>query len=106
MKTGLFFGFTLAIFGLLDLATTVIGVACFGAVEANPLLSSVTMASPLIFGGVKLFAITAVGLMFYKAGSMAGVGLNGRFLQLSYAFSLVFMTYVVTNNLLVVAHLR
>lgn len=95
----------LVVFGLLDLVTTVVGVTCFGAVEANPLLSGITMASPLVFGGIKLLAIVAIGLMFYKAGSAVGVGLNGRFLQFSYSLSLVFMTYVVTNNCLVVAHL-
>jgi hypothetical protein len=105
MKTGLFFCLTLVVFGLLDLVTTVLGLTCFGAVEANPLLSGIAMASPMIFSAIKLFAIVAVGFTFYKAGNMVGVGQNGRFIQLSYASSLVFMTYVVTNNFLVVAHL-
>jgi hypothetical protein len=95
----------LVVFGLLDLVTTVVGVTCFGAVEANPLLSGITKASPLVFSGIKLLAIIAIGLTFYKAGSALSVGLNGRFLQFSYSLSLVFMTYVVTNNCLVVAHL-
>ena len=101
MNKGLLFCLTLVLFGLLDLATTLVGITCFGAVESNPLLSGITMASPLVFSIVKLLAIAAIGFMFYRAGSVAG-GMN-RFIQFSYLFSLVFMTYVVTNNVLILA---
>ena len=104
LKKGLFFCLTLVLFGLLDLVTTLVGVTCFGAAEANPLLAGITMASPLAFGGIKLCAIILIGFMFYKAGRVDGAMTN-RFLQLSYSFSLVFLTYVVTNNVIVVAKL-
>jgi hypothetical protein len=94
----------LILLGLLDLATTVIGTTYLGAVESNPLLSGIATTSPFIFSGLKLFAIIAIGLMFYKASIING-GAANRFLQFSYSFSLIFMTYVVTNNLLVVAKL-
>ena len=102
LKKELLFCSILVLLGLLDLATTVIGTTFFGAVESNPLLAGIATTSPLIFSGLKLFAIIAIGLMFYKAGSMHG-GATNRFLQFSYSFSLIFMTYVVTNNLLVIA---
>jgi hypothetical protein len=101
VNKGLFFCLTLVLFGLLDLATTVVGITCCGAVESNPLLSGITMASPLVFSIVKLLAITAIGFMFYRAGSLTG-GMN-RFIQFSYLFSMIFMTYVVTNNVLILA---
>lgn len=101
MNKGLFFCLTLVLFGLLDLATTLVGITCFGAVESNPLLSGITRASPLVFSIVKLLAIAAIGFMFYRAGSVGG-GMN-RFVQFSYLSSMIFMTYVVANNILVVA---
>ena len=104
MKTGLVLCLTLVLFGILDLATTVVGITYFGAVEANPLFSGIAMASPLVFSGVKLLSVTAIGFMFYRAGSV-DAGMTNRFLQFTYSLSLIFMTYVVTNNCLVVAHL-
>jgi len=104
LKKGLFFCLTLVLFGLLDLATTLVGTTCFGADEANPILAGIITASPLVFGGVKLLATIAIGFMFYKAGKIDD-GITNRFLQFSFSFSLIFMTYVVTNNLLVVAKL-
>jgi len=104
LNKGLFFCTTLILFGVLDLATTIIGVTHFGACEANPLLSGIITNSPMMFSAIKLFTAITVGLMFYKASSING-GAANHFLQLSYSFSMIFMTYVVANNVLVVAKL-
>jgi hypothetical protein len=104
LKKGLFFCLTLVLFGLLDLGTTLVGVTCFGAVEANPVLASIAVANPLVFSGIKLLAVILIGFMFYRAGKVEEA-VGNRFLQLSYSFSLVFLTFVVTNNLIVVAKL-
>jgi len=110
LKKGPFFCLTLVLFGLLDLATTLVGVTCFGAVEGNPLLASITATNPLVFSGIKLLAVTLTGFMFCRAGnaeeaSRSNLQLGNRFLQFTYSFSLVFLTTVVTNNLIVVAKL-
>ncbi len=104
LNKGLFFCTTLILFGLLDLATTIIGVTYSGAVESNPLLSGIITNSPMMFSAIKLFTAVIVGLMFYKASSING-GATNHFLQFSYSFSMIFMTYVVANNVLVVAKL-
>ena len=94
----------MVLFGLLDLATTLVGVTYFGAVEANPLLAGLTVASPLVFSALKLSAVFLIGALFYKSDNVVG-GAGNRLLHLSYSFSLVFLTTVVTNNLLVFARL-
>ncbi len=104
MNRGIFFFCILVLLGLLDLGTTIIGVTFFGATESNPLIAGVTNSSPLLFAGLKLLTILVVGLLFYKAGTTNGNATN-KFLQLSYSFSLIFMTYVGANNLLVIGRL-
>jgi Domain of unknown function (DUF5658) len=102
LKKGLFFCILLILLGILDLATTVIGTTCFGATEINPLFAGITAASPLMFSSLKLLAIAAIGSIFYKAGSINCPATN-RLVQFSYSFALIFMTFVVTNNLIVIA---
>jgi hypothetical protein len=109
LKKRVFFCITLVLFGLLDLATTLMGIN-FGAVEANPLLASIAAGSPLMFSIIKLLAVSATGFIFYRAGnvkeaSRSSPQLGNRVLQLSYSFILVFLTIAVTNNLIVVANL-
>ncbi len=104
MNKGFFFFYTLVLLGLVDLGTTLIGITYFGANESNPLIAGVTNSSPLLFAGLKLLTTFTIGLMFYKAGTTNGYAAN-KFLQLSYSFSMIFMTYVVANNLFVIGRL-
>jgi hypothetical protein len=103
LKKGRVFCLMLVMLGLADLITTLVGVKVFGATEANPLLSSIT-ANPLLFSGIKLLAVSLIGVLFYRVGDVEEASSN-RVLQLSYSISLVFLTTVITNNLLVVAKL-
>jgi hypothetical protein len=109
LKKGLLFCVTLVSLGLLDLTTTLLGTTYCGASEANPVLAGITMATPWTFVCIKLLGITFTGLMFYKIGDAQVSGISPRsgvhFIQLTYSFALVFLTVVVTNNLLIVASL-
>ena len=93
--------------GVIDCLTTVVGVACFGATEGNPLLASLTEVNLFTFSGIKLAAAVFIGVLFYKAGSVGKIEgsshVGSRFLQVAYSLSLLTMLTVVTNNVMVVA---
>jgi len=102
LKKGLFFCITLVMLGLLDMATALVGLTCFGAVEANPVIAVIASDNLLIFGLVKLIAVSVMGFMFYKGDSAKISGPNfafgNRLLQFSHSFAFVFLTTVVANN--------
>ena len=109
LKKRLLFSVTLVSLGLLDLVTTLVGTTYCGASEANPVLAGVTTATPLTFVAIKLLTIAFTGAMFYKIGDARVSGISARsgvyLVQLTYSVALVFLTAVVTNNLIVVAML-
>ena len=98
----------LVAFGLLDCVTTIVGIACFGAKETNPLMAAITETDLVAFAGIKLAAVAFTGVLFYKAGSVGNVGgskfrIGTRFVQLAYSLSLFAAVTVVSNNVLVMA---
>jgi len=105
LKKGLFLFITLVVLGLLDTATTLVGLRCYCAVEANPVVAVFFSNNLLIFGLVKLFAVSVTGFMFYKTGNTKISGPNfafgNRLLQFFHSFALVFLMTVLANNLIV-----
>jgi hypothetical protein len=94
--------------GFLDWLTTIVGVLYFGAVEINPLFSSLTRTSLLAFSCMKLSVTMLVGFLFYRGckvqqASSVGSRLERRFLASGYFASLMTLMFVVTNNILTVA---
>ena len=82
-KTWLFFS-ALVLVGFLDWLTTVVGVAFFGASETNPLLVGLVSSNMVLFSAVKLFAVVAGGLAFYKAVGLStdfNTGFNKKILR-------------------------
>jgi len=103
-KTRLFFS-VLVLVGFLDWLTTVVGVAFFGASETNPLLVGLVSSNMVLFSAVKLFAVVAGGLAFYKAVGLStdlNRGLTKRFLDVSYFLTFLALSVVVLNNLITV----
>jgi hypothetical protein len=103
-KSWLFFS-ALVLVGFLDWLTTIVGVAFFGATETNPLLVGLVSSNMVLFSAVKLFAVVAGGLAFYKAVGLStdfNWGLTKRFLDVSYSLTFLGLAVVVLNNLTVV----
>jgi hypothetical protein len=101
-KSWLFFS-ALVLVGVLDWLTTIVGVAFFGASETNPLLVGLVSSNMVLFSAVKLFAVVAGGLAFYKAVGLStdfNRGLTKRFLDISYSLTFLALTVVVFNNLI------
>jgi hypothetical protein len=93
--------------GFLDWLTTVLGVLCFGAAEANPLFAGIVDSNILVFSILKLSAAVLIGFLFYKGcaiGKTPGITSNfgTRFLESGYYASLMALTVVVTNNVIAV----
>jgi hypothetical protein len=102
-KNWLFF-FALVLVGFLDWLTTLIGVTFFGASENNPLLIGLVSSNMLLFSAVKLFAVVAGGLAFYKAAGLStdyNNGLTRRFLDVSFSLTFLALAVVVFNNMIV-----
>ncbi len=59
--------FSLMTVGTIDWLTTVIGIAYFGAIEANPFMAQLTSTNLLLFTIVKLSTTIIAGLIFFKA---------------------------------------
>jgi hypothetical protein len=102
----------LVLAGSLDWLTTIVGIACFGAVESNPFMSGIAGASLVAFTAVKLAATLFTGLLFYQGEKLLFRAQN----QDSWVFrcthitlrivciaATVFLLFAVVNNLLVVA---
>ena len=61
---------SLILMGSMDWLTTIVGIAYFGAIEANPFLADITNTSLPLFTILKLSTTVMVGLFFYKAEKM------------------------------------
>ena len=106
-KSWLFFS-ALVLVGFLDWLTTVVGVVFFGASENNPLLFGLLSSNIVLFSAVKLFAVVAGGLAFYKAAGLStdlNLGLTKRFLNVSYSMTFLALSVIVFNNLIIVLKL-
>ncbi len=91
--------------GAADLLTTIVGVAGRGAVESNPLLAGLTQTNLAAFAVIKGTAVLLFGVMFIGAQKIIGAPgapVVGKFFVRSASFaSCLFMTLVVTNNMIV-----
>ena len=90
--------------GLLDWLTTFMGITFFGAKEINPLVSILTSSSMVLFSALKLLGVTITGLAFYKAAAISKIAdfhLTKRFLDGSYSVTLIILSLVVVNNIII-----
>jgi Domain of unknown function (DUF5658) len=102
----------LAIFGSLDCVTTIIGTLFFGTVERNPILSSLVSTNVFGFALVKMTATIFVCLAFIQAEKILlktkdqaskAFSFTHVLLQIAYAGTIIFLAFVVVNNLLVLS---
>ncbi|MCW4002708.1 MAG: DUF5658 family protein [Candidatus Bathyarchaeota archaeon] len=102
MKKDILFLSAIILVGLMDLLTTVVGITFFGATETNPLLAGIAGTNMILMSVIKLIAVTATGLAFYKAIGLSK-GLNGgltkRFVDAGFSFTFIGLTVVVISNL-------
>jgi hypothetical protein len=103
----------LVLAGSMDLLTTIIGIAFFGAAESNPFIASIAGASLPAFTAIKITTTACLGLLFYKGESMlleiqdkashyfkcTRVMLRGACVAAT-----GFLLFAVVNNLIVVAN--
>jgi hypothetical protein len=104
LKKELMFFCAIVFVGLLDWFTTFMGVTFFGAKEINPLISGLISSSTVLFSVLKLFAVTITGLAFYKAAAisnLANLHLTKRFLDGSYSVTLLALSLIVVNNIII-----
>ena len=97
--------------GTIDWLTTVIGIAYFGAIEANPFMAQLTSTNLLLFTIVKLSTTIMVGLIFYKAEKTLLSTENKESksfkithigLRITYVGATIALLIAVINNILVV----
>lgn len=99
---------TLVFIGMLDWLTTIVAIVFFGATEANPLLTGLTQTNLMLFSLVKITAVTLTGIVFYKAQTTASISQQispfaKKFLKSGLAITLIALTILVSNNIIVVA---
>jgi hypothetical protein len=100
----------LVMLGVVDWLTTIVGIAFFGAKEANPLLAGMTTSSLLLFSFAKLSAVSITGFAFFKAmGMSTGMGQVGgftaRFVYSGYIVAFFTLAALVVNNMTVIARI-
>ncbi len=102
----------LALIGSMDCVTTVIGILYFGAVEYNPILSSLVSTNIGAFVVLKLATTLLVCVVFslaekilMKTPDKANRAFSRTYslLKFSYAGTIIFLTVTVTNNFLVLS---
>ena len=110
VKAGL--SLALVIAGAMDLLTTIIGIAFFGAVESNPFIASIAGASLPAFTAIKITTTACLGLLFYKGESMLleiqdkasrSFKCTRVMLKGACVAATGFLLFAVVNNLIVVA---
>lgn len=102
MKKDILFFSMLILVGLMDWLTTVVGITFFGATEINPLLWGLASSNMILMSVIKLIAVTATGLVFYKAiGLSKGLnwGFTKRFVDAGFSFTFIGLSAVVISNL-------
>ena len=96
----------LVLLGSIDCLTTIAGILC-GAVETNPFLSGLAKSNLPVFTTLKLGAAFGTGFLFYLAYRILNRAGNqhnrswravGLVLKVAYTASLVFLVFVVLNN--------
>jgi hypothetical protein len=102
----------LVLVGSMDCLTTIIGIACFGAVESNPFIAGIAGTSLTAFTVIKLSTTMVMGLLFYQGERML-LGTQDKtsrsfqctriMLRGACIAATVFLLIAVVNNLIVVA---
>ena len=104
---------SLILMGSMDWLTTIVGIAFFGAIEANPFLADITQISLPLFTVIKLSTTIMVGLLFYKAEKtlLGTPDKNTRSfkiaritLRAAYISAILLLLSAVLNNLIVVVN--
>lgn len=97
----------LVLLGSIDCLTTIAGIIYVGAVESNPFLSGLARSNLPVFTTLKLGAAFGTGFLFYLAYRILNREGNqhnrswravGLVLKVAYTASLVFLVFVVLNN--------
>ena len=105
----------LALMGLLDCVTTVIGTMRYGAVELNPIMSGLMSANMGAFVVLKLATTFSVCLIFVQADRILmktgdkttrSFAWANRILKVAISGVIVFLCLVVANNLAVLANVH
>lgn len=112
LRTNGFPGLMLMLMGSIDCLTTVIGIVYFGAIECNPLMSSIISTNLPAFVALKLVTTAVVCLIFIQAekilmktqdkNTKAFVAAK-KILQTAFVGTIAFLAIVVANNLIVLA---
>ncbi len=101
----------LIIMGLMDCATTVIGVSYTGAVEANPCLAGIVSTNIYLFVVLKISATFLIGGTYiFAKKTLYGcsnknsrpVKLSNHIMNIAYMGIFAFLALVVVNNLAVI----
>jgi hypothetical protein len=99
--------------GTLDCLTTVVGTVYFGTQELNPFIASLLSFNLPFFVAVKLAVTVCVGFIFVLAEKtlLSTEATNKRSFKIaqntllgSYVGIVVFLAFVVVNNVLVIVH--
>ncbi len=104
----------LALMGVLDSITTVVGIHFFGAFEQNPLMASLIQTNLSAFIAIKLAATAIVCFSFFQADKLIGTIKNNKSRAFRYSSRLLnvtlfgvvcFAIITVANNSIVITHL-
>ena len=104
----------LALMGVLDCITTVVGILFFGAFEKNPLMASLIQTNLSAFITIKLAATACVYLSFFQANRLIGTikdktsrafRYSNRLLNVTLFGLIGFAIMTVANNSIVITHL-
>ena len=102
----------LVLAGSMDCLTTIIGIAYFGAVESNPLISDITNTNLIAYVAVKFTTILFAALMFHFADKSLlkiqdkkskSFKLIRYTVKGAYVATMAFLLVCVVNNLIIVA---
>jgi len=102
--------FIIILMGSIDAITTVVGTLYFGAIELNPLLTSLVSTNITGFLILKLIASICIGSTYVLVRRMMNMAedkssrsfkFGNIFMKISYASVIVFLVIVVVNNLIV-----
>ncbi len=99
--------FMLILMGLIDCATTVVGVMYFGAAELNPFLVGIVSTNILAFLTLKVSATFCIGGTYVVANRLLNKAADKTtktfkyssiFMKVTYAGLIIFLVIVVVNN--------
>jgi Domain of unknown function (DUF5658) len=107
LKSELFPGFFIILLGAIDCSTTVAGILYSGAVELNPLMTSLISSNMMAFLALKISATLIIGFTYILAkrkmdNSTQDTKNLRRLTNGAYAGITIFLIIIVINNLIVI----